>query len=98
MGDMGLLTLSWNSWLRISSMAVLARSASLRKNILTKAWRLSLLTMQVWTWPKRLKISRSSCSEQLRMHCQLPFRYERSCRSSRVLTLHRPQKASGCTP
>ncbi len=51
--------------LRGSSVLSLAFTASLRVSILTKAWRLSLFTMHVWTVPKRLKIFRSSASEQL---------------------------------
>lgn len=46
-------------------MAAFALTASFRRNILTKAWRLSLFTMQVWTLPCLLKICRSSFSEHL---------------------------------
>jgi hypothetical protein len=49
----------------VSSVPSLALTASRRLIILTKAWRLSLLTMQVWTVPNRVKMLRSSASEQL---------------------------------
>lgn len=59
------LTLRGISRFLVSSMLVLAFSASLRVNIFTNAWRLSLLTMHVCTVPKRPKMLRSSASEQL---------------------------------
>ena len=56
-------------------MAAFAASASLRKNILTKAWRLSLFTMHVCTWPKRLNIWRNSLSAHLILKCLSTVRH-----------------------
>ena len=50
---------------RCLSMAAFAASASLRLVILTKAWRLSRLTMHVCTSPCRAKMLRSSLSGHL---------------------------------
>lgn len=47
-------------------MPSFARTASSRVIILTKAWRLSVLTMHVWTLPNAKKIARKSSSEDLR--------------------------------
>lgn len=49
----------------MSSVLSLAWTASLRVNILTNACRFSLLTMQVCTVPKRMKMLRSSASAHL---------------------------------
>lgn len=50
-----------------SSLCSLALMASLRVSIFTNAWRFSLLTMHVWTVPKRLKTLRNSFSEHLEL-------------------------------
>ena len=58
-------TLNAESGVLFFSIASLAETASLRLIILTKAWRLSLLTIQVWTWPYRSKMFLKSCSDIL---------------------------------
>lgn len=63
--DTPVLTLSCMSVDLKVSIPSLARCASTRVNIFTKAWRLSTLTMHVWTTPKREKISRSTSSDDL---------------------------------
>ena len=63
------------SWFLGSSMAALAASASLRRNILTKAWRLSLLTMHVWTLPYLEKSSLSSLSGHLSRPSRQPWEH-----------------------
>lgn len=55
------------------SIPVFAAIASPRVIILTNAWRLSTLTMHVWTWPNAEKIARKSSSEDL-VWCQYLLR------------------------